>query len=136
VDAKKNDIGKLRFDLIPTYPLEWTAEVYTIGSFKYDDNNWRKGMKWGRIFAAMLRHAWAWWRGEDRDPVDKQKHLASVVWCAMTLMEYERTQVGEDDRADNKSYATGSDVASSNLVPKPILNGPVGRAERNIEHLR
>ena len=56
-------------------------------------------MKWGRVFAAMLRHAWAFWRGESHDPVDGQHHLASVAWCAAALYEYERRKIGEDDRA-------------------------------------
>ena len=97
--GRKNDSDKLRYDLIPVFPLEKVAEVYTIGAKKYDDNNWRKGMCWGRVFAAMLRHTFAWWRGEKLDPQDGQHHLASVAWCALTLMEYEQFHLGEDDRA-------------------------------------
>lgn len=94
----KYDDDKLRFDLIPVLPLEEVALVYTIGARKYADRNWEKGLKWGRIFSAMMRHAWAWWRGEIRDPQDGQHHLASVVWCAMALMEYENTHRELDDR--------------------------------------
>lgn len=98
--GRKDDTGKLRFDLLPVRPLEKVAEVYTIGASKYDDNNWRKGIQWSRIFAAMLRHAYKWWRGEVNDPVDGQHHLSSVVWCALTLMEFEETHPELDDRAD------------------------------------
>lgn len=97
-EGRKDDADKLRFDLIPVRPLELVAEVYTIGAKKYADRNWEKGLKWGRVFAAMMRHAWAWWRGEIRDPKDGQHHLASVVWCALTLMEYEVTHPELDDR--------------------------------------
>lgn len=96
--GRKDDAGKLRFDLIPVYPLEELARVYTLGAGKYDDHNWRKGFKWGRIFAAMCRHAWAWWRCERNDAQDGQLHLASVAWCAFALMEFERFKIGEDDR--------------------------------------
>lgn len=99
-EGVKYDGDKLRFDLIPVRSLEKVARVYTIGAKKYDDNNWRKGLKWGRVFAAMMRHAWAWMRGESHDPVDGQHHLASVAWCALTLMEYEETHPELDDRAD------------------------------------
>ena len=105
MEGKKHDLGKMRYDLIPAYPMERLAEVYTIGAAKYGDYNWLKGMKWGRIFAAMMRHAWAWWRGEACDQVDGQHHLASVVWCAMALMEYEHRDIGEDDRV-HSVYAT------------------------------
>ena len=98
MEGKKHDVGKLRYDLIPVYPMERLAEVYTIGAAKYGDYNYLKGMKWGRIFAAMMRHAWAWWRGEIYDPVDGQAHLASVAWCAFALMEYQHRHIGEDDR--------------------------------------
>jgi hypothetical protein len=98
VEGTKNDNGKLRYDLIPTYPLSKLAEAYTLGAGKYDDHNWRKGFKWGRVFAALCRHAWAWWRGERDDPQDGQHHLASVAWCAFALMEYEKFGTGEDDR--------------------------------------
>lgn len=95
----KNDAGKLRFDLIPVAPLRAIADVYTRGAAKYSDRNWERGLAWGRVFAAMMRHAWAWWGGERLDPVDGQHHLASVAWCAMALIEFERTHPELDDRA-------------------------------------
>jgi len=97
-EGRKDDAGKLRFDLIPVEPLRKLAEVYTIGARKYADRNWEKGIQWGRIYAAMQRHAWAFWNGERLDPVDGQHHLASVAWCALALMEYERTHPELDDR--------------------------------------
>ena len=101
-EGRKDDQGKLRFDLLPVRPLEKVVEVYTIGCRKYNDRNWEKGLKWGRVFAAMMRHAWRWWRGEKRDPIDGQHPLASVVWCALALMEYEETHPELDDRPKEK----------------------------------
>ena len=98
MEARKDDDGKLRYDLIPVYPLEEVARVYTLGAKKYADHNWRKGIAWSRIYGAMQRHANAYWQGESNDPEDGQKHLASVVWTAFTLMEYEKFKLGEDDR--------------------------------------
>ena len=96
--AKKNDLGKLRYDLIPTGPLRELARVYTIGSKKYADDNWRGGFAWGRVYAALQRHANAFWSGEQFDPEDDQEHLASVAWCAFTLLEFERTHREMDTR--------------------------------------
>jgi hypothetical protein len=99
MSARKDDGGKLRYDLIPTEALDELARVYTIGAAKYADNNWRQGgLKFGRIFGAMMRHAWAWWRGERDDPQDGQHHLASVAWCAFSLIVLERERVDDDDR--------------------------------------
>ncbi len=98
--AKKFDGGKLRFDLLPVRPLEKLVEVYTIGAAKYDAHNWRKGLEFSRVFAAICRHLFAWWRGETHDPDDGQHHLASVAWGALTLMELEQTHPELDDRAE------------------------------------
>jgi hypothetical protein len=108
-EGRKDDTGKERFDLIPTYPLFKLAEVYTMGAKKYADRNWEKGIAYGRIFAALMRHAWKWWRGETTDPIDGQHHLASVAWSAFALMEYERTHPELDDRPHVASAdATGT----------------------------
>jgi hypothetical protein len=103
MQGRKDDTGKARFDLIPVKPLFKVAEVYTIGAAKYDDRNWEKGIKWGRVFGAMMRHAWDWWGGERYDPKDGQHHLASVAWAALTLMEYEETHPELDDRKGDEN---------------------------------
>lgn len=99
-EGVKHDDGKLRYDLLPVKPLEAIVYVFTMGAAKYADRNWEKGLRWGRVFAAMMRHAWAWWRGERYDKKDGQHHLASVAWCAMALMEFEDTHPELDDRCD------------------------------------
>lgn len=96
--GRKDDDGKLRYDLIPVAPLREVAKVYTMGAKKYEDRNWEKGLKWGRVYAALQRHAQAWWGGETNCPKDGQHHLSSVVWAAFALMEFERTHPELDDR--------------------------------------
>jgi hypothetical protein len=98
VPGRKDDSGKLRYDLIPPDALAALAYVYTIGAKKYDDHNWLKGMKWSRVIAAMMRHMELWRQGEKDDKDDGQHHLASVAWCAFALLTYERNNLGEDDR--------------------------------------
>jgi nucleoside 2-deoxyribosyltransferase len=97
-EGVKFDQGKTRYDLIPGYPLNELAKIYTYGTQKYDDNNWRKGMKWGRLFGAMMRHAWAFWRGESIDPESGLHHLAHAAWQCFALMDYEKTKPELDDR--------------------------------------
>jgi hypothetical protein len=95
--ARKNDSGKDRWDLLPQSILG-LVHVFTMGAKKYDDWNWRKGFAWHRVFRALMSHAWKWWWGEKFDQEDGQRHLASVAWCALTLMEFEDRGIGEDDR--------------------------------------
>lgn len=98
VKGVKHDTGKIRFDLIPIYPLQELGRVYTIGAKKYGDHNWRGGLNWSRVFRALVGHAIAFWGGEDYDKEDGQHHLSSVAWNAFTLMEFQKFRVGKDDR--------------------------------------
>ena len=123
----KKDQGKLRFDLVPSKPLEELVRVYTIGANKYGDRNWEKGIAWGRIFAAMLRHAWAYWRGEKLDPVDGQHHMASVAWCALAFIEYETTHPELDDRKSKTAVDMALARSDSRIVaydPAPLPPAP------------
>lgn len=95
----KFDGNKLRWDLIPVFPLELLLRLYTEGAAKYDARNWEKGMRFGKLFAAMMRHATLWWGGEIYDKKDEwQHHLAAVAWNALALIELERTHAECDDR--------------------------------------
>lgn len=96
--AVKGDAGKLRYDLVPAYALEQVVRVYTVGAIKYEDRNWEKGMSWGRIFAALMRHSWSFWRGEENDPEDGIPHMAHASWCCLALVEYGRMRREFDDR--------------------------------------
>ena len=94
----KSDDNKSRYDLLPPELLEETAQVLAFGAQKYSDNNWVKGASWSRYFSAMMRHMWAWWRGEDNDPETGYSHLAHASCCLGFLMAYQRRGIGKDDR--------------------------------------
>lgn len=87
-----------RFDLLPSYPLHLVAEHYGRGAAKYTAHNWRKGYEWSKSFAAMMRHAYAFWDGQDLDPETGTPHLAAVVFHAFTLMQGMRDWPDFDDR--------------------------------------
>lgn len=96
--AWKLDAGKPRIELIAPEFITALSEVLTFGAQKYGERNWEKGMTWGRCFGAMMRHAWAWWRGEDRDPESGLPHLAHAAACLMFLLAFEQRKIGVDDR--------------------------------------
>ena len=93
-EGRKDDEGKLRYDLIPPEALAGLAAVYTMGARKYDDRNWERGLAYGRVYAALMRHLEAWRQGENCDRDDGQHHLDSVMWCAMSLRTYEARNMG------------------------------------------
>lgn len=97
-EGRKDDSAKARYDLIPPEFLDATADILTFGAAKYGERNWEKGMKWGRPFAALMRHMWAWWRGEEADAETGRSHLWHASACIAFLIAYEQRSIGEDDR--------------------------------------
>jgi hypothetical protein len=97
--AGRFSAGKTRHDLMAPLALDEIARVYTYGTQKYDDDNWWKGLRWKKdVFGCILRHVWKWFRGEKFDKESGLHHLAHAAWNCITLMEYERNQIGIDDR--------------------------------------
>ena len=94
----KADHGKLRYDLVPADALEDLVEIFTFGANKYADRNWEAGMAWGRVFAAVMRHLWAFWRGESIDRESGLPHTAHAMWGCMVLTSYIKRAAGTDDR--------------------------------------
>ncbi|MEM4721776.1 MAG: DUF5664 domain-containing protein [Candidatus Methanomethylicaceae archaeon] len=102
-EGYRMDVGKLRWDLLPVVAMEELVRVYGYGIQKgYPERNWEMGMAWSRMFGAMMRHAWRFWGGEDRDPESGICHMAHVVWNALGLLEYYLRGSGEDDRPYNR----------------------------------
>ncbi len=94
----KSDDGKPRTDLIPGPALLPIAEVFGFGAEKYAPHNWRKGLAWSRLYAATLRHLFAWGDGQTTDPESGKSHLAHAGCDLLMLIYYEMNGVGTDDR--------------------------------------
>jgi hypothetical protein len=87
-NGRKFDVGKTEYGLIPPYALEEMAEVLTIGAQKYDRDNWRLVPdSERRYFDAMMRHLWAWKRGQIHDPETGKNHLSHAACCLFFLHE-------------------------------------------------
>lgn len=96
----KYDTDKPRYELIPVEPLDGVARVLAFGAEKYAADNWRKhgGIEWTRVFGSILRHAWAWLRGEDNDPESGLPHLDHLAAQVLFLSYYTKKGIGTDDR--------------------------------------
>lgn len=79
---------KLRFELIPVRAFEEIVKVFTLGAKKYEDRNWERGLKWGRVLGACMRHLWAFWRGEEYDSEFGLSHLAHAACDIIFLLHY------------------------------------------------
>ncbi len=97
-EGRKDDTGKLPYHLLPPELLEAVSSVLDFGQRKYSARNWEAGMDWSRVFAALQRHMWAWWGGEDKDPETGMSHLHHAATNLAFLIAYHKRSVGNDDR--------------------------------------
>ncbi len=100
-EGVKHDSGKgIRPELIPPEAIEALGTVLAFGAKKYADRNWELGMDWGRVFGAAMRHLWAWWKKEDKDPETGYSHLWHAFTCIAFLLSYEQRKIGKDSRGN------------------------------------
>jgi len=92
------NVGKPDYHLFDPVALEALSNVFAYGAKKYAPRNWERGMKWTIMFNSLLRHSWAWLRGEEYDPESGCLHMAHVAWNALGLCSYHLRKLGEDDR--------------------------------------
>ena len=96
--ARKDDTMKPRMELLPPDALVEIAKVFTKGAEKYDDRNWERGMDWGRLYAATMRHLSAFWAGEDIDSEWGYSHLAHAGCSILMLLSTYMRNIGTDSR--------------------------------------
>jgi hypothetical protein len=76
--------GKGRYDLITPFAEDRIAKWYELGSEKYDDRNWERGMPFHRYIDSAKRHINSFMKGlEDED------HLAAACWNLMCIMHHQ-----------------------------------------------
>lgn len=84
--------GKGRYDLITPFGLDRLAKWYELGSSKYADRNWEKGMPFSRYLDSARRHLNKFVMGmEDED------HLAAACWNIMAIMHHQELKQTELD---------------------------------------
>lgn len=98
--ADKFDDYKPRMDLIPGLAEMGVAEVLTYGAnTKYGAHNWRKGLKFSRLYAATRRHLNAFMLGEDCCQESGLSHVDHAIADLMMLSEFIKEDRKElDDR--------------------------------------
>jgi len=79
-------INKLgRYDLLSPKGLIRLAKWGELGSYKYSDRNWEKGMPISRCVDSGMRHL-----TKLIDGWDDEDHSAAVVWNAFAVMHFEK----------------------------------------------
>ena len=96
--ASKNDKEKIDLSLIPMISMIEHAKAFQVGEKKYGRYNYCKGHNASQLVAAILRHATAYFNGEEHDPVDGQHHLGSVMACCSMILRQQELGTLIDDR--------------------------------------
>jgi hypothetical protein len=96
--GNKHDGGKPPLDLLDGEHLYGIAAVLGYGARKYTAHNWREGIAASRLYAALQRHLWAFWQGEDIDPESGLPHLDHAACELMFLAWTVRHRPMCDDR--------------------------------------
>lgn len=98
LEGVKHDSGKARMELLPAEALDDIAQVFAFGAKKYGDYNWRGGIKVSRLVGALLRHTFAYLRGETNDPESGLPHIAHAGCNVMMILTTMKNKPELDDR--------------------------------------
>lgn len=113
------DIGtKPRLELLPTVALEQIAKAIQHGSgTKYPVGNWQKGIDWLLLLGSVLRHTYAFIRGEDNDRESGISHLAHaganilfLLWYQQHRKEFDNRIKDPEETADEAINLLGQDA--------------------------
>ena len=100
--AIKYDHDKTDWSLMPFEAIEEINKVLDFGANKYAAHNWKKGegFKYTRVLNSLLRHIFAYMRGEDKDPESGLSHLAHAGCNIVFLLYYNKykDRYKNDDR--------------------------------------
>jgi hypothetical protein len=100
--AVKNTVAEgkalIRYDLIPSGPLELLATLYGRGALKYSERNWEHGFRWSTPFNAAVRHMQKHNSGETMDPDTGVPHVIAAAWNMLAIAEFITTHPELDDR--------------------------------------
>ena len=100
--AIKHDSGKADWSLMPWEAVEEINKVLEFGAKKYAAHNWQQGegFRYTRVLNSLLRHVFAYMRGEDLDPESGLSHMAHAGCNVLFILYYikNKSRYKNDDR--------------------------------------
>lgn len=84
--AKREKLNTPPYDLVPFQEITNAfTRVAEHGAVKYEPWNWSKGLPRVQLLGSLLRHGFAYLRGQDRDPDSGLLHTDHILWNATAL---------------------------------------------------
>lgn len=121
----KNDYGKTMYHLVDNNTFTGIADAMTYGAGKYTENNWKKGIKFSRLYNAHMRHLSAFIQG---DIIDEESGLPHLYHASANLMmlnwmynnKPEHNDMFGQQQPDNETiFHVDSDLLESLLTTLP-----------------
>ena len=100
---RKND-GKLKWSLVSWKALAPMVKVLMFGAKKYDDHNWKKGLKYTETMESLQRHLISFADGIDKDEESGIDHVGHILCNAMFLSYMYLFRKDLDDRFKDPNF--------------------------------
>lgn len=84
--AQREKLNALPYDLVPFQEMtEAYVRVAEFGAKKYAVWNWSNGLSRVQLIGSLLRHTFAYLRGDERDDDSGLLHTDHILWNAVAL---------------------------------------------------
>jgi len=84
--AMREKLNTIPYDLVPYHEItEAYIRVAEFGATKYEPWNWSKGLNRLNLICSLLRHTFAYLRGQDFDKDSGLCHTDHILWNAVAL---------------------------------------------------
>ena len=112
--AKREKLHVLPYDLVPFQEMtEAYVRVAEFGAKKYEPWNWSKGLSRVQILGSLLRHTFAYLRGEETDKDSGLSHTDHILWNAVALAHNVRWNLEDGRRVEPlRGYKLAADDAT------------------------
>ena len=106
-NGERENEGKLKWSLVSWKALEPMVRVLMFGAEKYDDHNWKKGLKYTETVESLQRHLNSFIEGIDKDEESKIDHVGHILCNAMFLSYMYLFRKDLDDRFKDPNFKNG-----------------------------
>lgn len=110
--AQREKLDVLPYDL---FPFQETVDAYSrvaeVGAVKYAPWNWSKGLARVQLLGSLLRHTFAYIRGQNHDPETGLSHTDHILWNAVALSHNVHHNLEDGRRAEPERSYTNGDVS-------------------------
>lgn len=99
--AQREKANAVPYDLVPYQEItDAFVRVAEFGVKKYAPWNWSKGLSRVQLLCSLLRHSFAYLRGQDRDQETGLLHTDHILWNAVALSHNIHWNLADGRRAE------------------------------------